>query len=159
MNMMEYEKEEEVKERHPYIKAACGIIAGTVAIASIVMASVWVFNGSQQSSKGTAMLDSRYYPQAGWVSELNESEDIVTVTWFNGNQFQFCGVEDWDKGDICAMIMDTNGTLNNMRDDSIVAVRYCGDQHIDLSQVTDCKKTTDGIQFFMNDGTGYYWQN
>ena len=92
------------------------------------------------------------------MSELNESEDIVTVTWFNGNQFQFYGVEDWDKGDVCAMIMDTNGTPNNMRDDSIVAVRYCGDQHIDLSKVTDCKKTADGIQFFMQDGPGYYWQ-
>lgn len=157
MNMMEYKTEEDVKETHPLIKAACRIAAETVVIAGVITAGMY-FIGHNQSTKGTVMLDSRYYPQAGWVSELNKSEDIVTVTWFNGNQFQFYGVEDWEQGDICAMIMDTNGTPNNMRDDSIVAVRYCGDQHIDLSKVTDCKKTADGIQFFMQDGTGYYWQ-
>ena len=158
MNATELKTEEQNGVPHHKVASIVALtVVGAIVICGVV-ATVTHFYGREKTVASISEPDSRYYPQAGWVSEIEPSEDIVTVTWFNGNQFQFYGVEDWEQGDICAMIMDTNGTPNNLRDDSIVAVRYCGDQHVDLSKVADCKKTADGIQFFMQDGTGYYWQ-
>ena len=64
-----------------------------------------------------------YYPSCGIVTEIEG--DVVIYTEFNGNMFSFLGAEDWEMGDIVAVIMDDNGT-QIVTDDEIVSVRYCG---------------------------------
>lgn len=65
------------------------------------------------------------YPLSTVVVELNEENDIVTVEDFNGNLWEFEGVEDWEVGDICAMIMRDNAT-KIIFDDEIISTRYNG---------------------------------
>lgn len=75
------------------------------------------------------MLQSRpvekFYPLATVVVEADAENDIVTLEDGSGNLWAFEGVEDWELGDVCACIMGDNGT-ENISDDRIVSVRYCG---------------------------------
>lgn len=65
------------------------------------------------------------YPRTMVVSETNVETDTVVLTDNTGNVWEFYGVEDWQVGDICSCIMDTNGT-QNIEDDIIVDTRYNG---------------------------------
>lgn len=65
------------------------------------------------------------YPAAYIVTDVNETENLVTVESSTGNQFQFYGCEDWVEGDLCAAIMWSNGT-KEVYDDQILAVHYSG---------------------------------
>lgn len=62
------------------------------------------------------------YPKTMLVSEIDTACDTVTAVDFNGNEWQFYGVEDWEIDDIVSCIMDTNGTTT-IYDDKIVDVR------------------------------------
>ena len=65
------------------------------------------------------------YPNCGVVVEVDNVQDLVTFKDFTGNLWTFHGVEDWYVDDICACIMNDNGT-SIIYDDIIVSVRYCG---------------------------------
>ena len=73
------------------------------------------------------MLQSRpvenFYPLATVVIETEN--DVVTLEDGTGNLWAFEGVEDWERGDVCACIMGDNGT-ENISDDLIVSAKYCG---------------------------------
>lgn len=43
-----------------------------------------------------------------------------------GYIYSFEGSDDWAPGDIAALIMGDNGTPENIKDDTINAVRYAG---------------------------------
>lgn len=66
-----------------------------------------------------------YYPMSTTVREVDRKKDIVTVENNNGEQFQFTGVEDWQLGDICSLMLDNNGT-ENIYDDIIIKTIYDG---------------------------------
>ena len=66
------------------------------------------------------------YPTCGVVSELNEANDLVIFTDFNGNEWSFKGIEDWAEGDIVSAIMSDNCTPESIYDDIVVQTRYCG---------------------------------
>lgn len=66
-----------------------------------------------------------YYPLTTVVTEINEKEDLVSVTDNNGYVWQFYGVEDWEEKDICSLLMDNNGT-ENIFDDIIIKAQYGG---------------------------------
>ncbi len=59
------------------------------------------------------------------VFDVSYSTDTVTVKDFNGNLWQFDGVEDWVENDICTLVMDSKGTIE-IKDDTIVSVHYNG---------------------------------
>lgn len=65
------------------------------------------------------------YPETAIITETNQEADIVTVQTFNGNLFQFYGIEDYQAGDIVSMIMDSNKT-EAVNDDIILSVKYSG---------------------------------
>lgn len=65
------------------------------------------------------------YPNAGKIQDVDVKNDLVTVQDVSGDLWQFFGVEDWEIGDKCAMLMDDQGT-ENIYDDVIVSVRYLG---------------------------------
>lgn len=52
------------------------------------------------------------YPAAGIVRATYKKSSVVSVKLKNGVIFEFYAedVKDWRKGDLCAMIIDNNGT-------------------------------------------------
>lgn len=65
------------------------------------------------------------YPLTTVVCAVDYETDVVTLRTFSGFTYEFEGVEDWFVGDVCACIMNDNGTPNIL-DDKIVDVKYCG---------------------------------
>ena len=65
------------------------------------------------------------YPMTTVVTYVDYATDIVTLSDFNGFEWQFTGTEDWSKGDICSCIMSDNGTPL-IFDDEIIKVKYDG---------------------------------
>lgn len=68
---------------------------------------------------------SHIRPLCGVVVEVNYKEDYIAIEDFTGNVWEWEGVEDWQEGDIAALIMDDNGT-ENIFDDIILDIQYCG---------------------------------
>lgn len=64
------------------------------------------------------------YPETFYVTEIEG--DTVTVRTFAGMTYQFTGAEDWQVDDVCAAVMDDNGTPRDVRDDKILQTRYTG---------------------------------
>lgn len=66
----------------------------------------------------TAQTRSNYYPVAGYVT--SQENDLVSVELASGEIFQlFADPGDYEKGDLCAMIIDNNGTTE-VYDDIII---------------------------------------
>lgn len=59
------------------------------------------------------------------VTNVSQTTDTVTIKDFNGNLWQFKGIEDWEVDDIASCVMDNKGTAE-IKDDVIVSVRYSG---------------------------------
>ena len=75
---------------------------------------------------GTPIVEETHnYPLSCVVSGVDLDNDIVGAVDFNGNLWEFEGVEDWQEGDIVAFIMNDNGT-EEIFDDVIVDLKYCG---------------------------------
>ena len=71
-------------------------------------------------------MSHNYYPTTGIVTELETETDSVIYVDFNGNLWDFPGIEDWVVGDRVALIMDNMGTPESIYDDEPVTWRYCG---------------------------------
>lgn len=93
------------------------IISWIVALTCVVLALSFPIHAH-------AMYD-KLYPTCGVVIEVDEDNDLVTFQDFTGNRWSFHGVEDWYVNDICACIMNDNGTIE-IYDDIIVSTQYCG---------------------------------
>lgn len=65
----------------------------------------------------------RVYPLAATVTEV--TDDVVTVTDYSGNTWEFAGADGWSVGDVCAMVMDGKGT-ESITDDEIINCKYGG---------------------------------
>lgn len=108
-----------------------------------------IYNANQQK---------HLYPLTTTVTEINN--DTVTVEDSNGNLWSFNGVEDWQVGDGCALIMDDNST-SEIVDDVIISAKY---QQNDWSlpymysslEITDWNTDGSEIAFMLSDGTELY---
>lgn len=65
------------------------------------------------------------YPTLFVVTEVDEVSDSMLMVDFNGQLWEWYGIEDTFPGDMIAAIMDDCGT-DEVYDDEIVAIRYCG---------------------------------
>lgn len=65
------------------------------------------------------------YPAAGVVVGFEPESDIVLVEESNGTIWAFEGIEDWQLGDLAALLMDDSGT-ELIFDDQIVLAHYTG---------------------------------
>ena len=65
------------------------------------------------------------YPKTLVVTETDTARDVVVCEDYNGNVWEFEGVEDWETGDIVSAIMDSKGT-EEVHDDEFVVCRYGG---------------------------------
>lgn len=93
-----------------------------VIFAFIFGSAAGILAGSSFSTWRTA---GRIYPQAFRVYSVDRSADLVTLETSTGLLFDFYGVEDWTTGDVCAAVMDDNGTPEII-DDRIIMARYAG---------------------------------
>ena len=84
------------------IVVACAILMGIVACAS-----------------------AEQYPQTFVVDRVNREQNYMVLIDFNGNEWIYEDVEDFDCGDIVAAIMEECGTPT-IYDDEIVIIRYAG---------------------------------
>ena len=74
---------------------------------------------------GTEKVLNHVYPLSGIVTKIDQQKNCVIVTDATGNKWEFNGVEDWQEGDIAAMIMDDNNT-EEIYDDKIIDIHYIG---------------------------------
>jgi hypothetical protein len=72
-----------------------------------------------------ACASAEQYPQAFVVELVNYEQDFMVLVDYNGNEWIYEGVEDFDCGDIVAAIMEECGTPT-IYDDEIVKIRYAG---------------------------------
>lgn len=68
-----------------------------------------------------APAQTNLYPVAGYVRAIYEKESVVSVQLENGIIFEFYAEdpEEYKNGDLCAMIIDNNGTTE-LYDDLVV---------------------------------------
>jgi len=101
-----------------------GIIALFIAFGLILLA----FAGGVKlgRTQGADEIMSHVYPRCGVVCEVNRADDVVTIVDGTGMEWQLTECEDWDEGDWVAMIMDDNGTPDNIYDDIITDAVYGG---------------------------------
>lgn len=108
-----------------------------------------IYNANQQK---------HLYPLTTTVTKIEN--DTVTVEDSNGNLWSFNGIEDWQVGDGCALIMDDNST-SEIVDDVIISAKY---QQNDWSlpymysnlEITDWNTDGSEIAFMLSDGTELY---
>lgn len=66
-----------------------------------------------------------YYPTTTVVTEVNAK--TVKVRTFSGIEYTMPNEgEDWIEGDIASLIMEENGTPDDITDDNIIVARYSG---------------------------------
>ena len=98
------------------MKKIC-IISWIIAIVCVILSLSFPIHAYAENNE--------LYPTCGIVIEINDTQNLVTFQDFTGNRWTFYGVEDWYVNDICACIMNDNGT-SEIYDDIIVSVQYCG---------------------------------
>jgi predicted hydrolase (HD superfamily) len=69
--------------------------------------------------------NAEVYPAVGVVFDLDYENDLVVFEDFNQDLWVMEGIEDWDIGDIGALLMDDMGT-ETIYDDVIVFAHYAG---------------------------------
>jgi hypothetical protein len=72
-----------------------------------------------------SIASAEIYPAVGVVTDLDYENDLVIFEDCNQDLWIFEGIEDWDIGDIGALLMDDMET-ESIYDDTILLVRYAG---------------------------------
>ena len=67
------------------------------------------------------------YPQTMEIIKVDKETDEVFLMTATGYVYARSGAEDWEVGDLAALIMNSNGTPD-ITDDEIIAARYSGFQ-------------------------------
>ena len=91
--------------------------------AFLVVLAIIIIVTTVMTVEAKAATKKDIYPASMIVIEVENN--IVTLEDFNGYTWEFEGAEDWQVGDICACIMNDNGT-DKIFDDEIVQTKYCG---------------------------------
>ena len=94
-----------------------------ITIATIILTATAILFPKATKANTT---EHRIYAKTAVVIELDRENDIVTVVDGAENFWEFYGVEDWETGDFASMLMDDNGTPENIFDDIIIEVTYAG---------------------------------
>lgn len=131
------------------MQTICLIIALSIVAAFTDLSLAKLYNANQQK---------HLYPLTATVTQIEN--DTVTVEDSNGNLWDFYGTEDWQVGDGCSLLMDSNGT-NNIEDDIIISIQYYyNDWSIPYMysnlEITDWNTDGSEIAFMLSDGTELY---
>ena len=91
----------------------------------IVLALIFTIIAMQLIACGCYAEPEHYlYPRAVMVDEIKLESDTVVFKDGAGFTWEFEGVEDWAVGDVAAMLMDDNGTPENILDDYVIEIWY-----------------------------------
>lgn len=99
-----------------------------IAILSTLFCGVFEV-GVAQSDAAEVPDSEHIYGMLGIVVDLDSSKDLVSVSNWNGDTWQFYGVEDWNVGDFADLVMWDNNTENTIYDDVILRATY---ERVDL---------------------------
>lgn len=102
------------------------ILAATLCVLSIYACTASTTEAKTEPQNATT---ENYYALSTTVTSVDTTTDTVTVEDYNGNLWSFYGVEDWQNGDRCSLVMDTQGTPS-IYDDVIVSQKYDGRSEI-----------------------------
>lgn len=97
------------------------LFIGLAAVATLVAFSVPA-SEAKTTKPGTITM----YPKTTICLAVNHQTEVVTVTDCNGTEWQFSGCQDFEEGDLIALIMNDNGTPDTIWDDTIITARYSG---------------------------------
>lgn len=89
-------------------------VALAVAITNVVLLSIF-----------PKVKKKNIYGMTAVVTNVSQATNTVTIEDFNGNLWQFKGIEDWTIDDIASCVMDNKGTIE-IKDDEIISVHYSG---------------------------------
>lgn len=87
-----------------------------------MMTAIALSNGANAQN----VSNLHYYSMATAVVDVNEDTDSVIGLDFNGNEWGWYGISDWDNGDVATLTMCDNGTPNYIYDDIVVNANYSG---------------------------------
>ena len=95
-----------------------------IGLAAVVTLAAFTVSASETNitKSGTITM----YPKATICLAVNHQTDVVTVSDCNETEWQFNGCQDFEEGDLIALIMNDNGTQNYIWDDTVVTARYSG---------------------------------
>ena len=91
-------------------------MAALLTVGAIVAVNIPASGAAQKLPEGV-------YPKAGVVVSVDDAKDVIEIETYAGVKYSWHGAEDWQIGDIAALIMYDNGTPQ-VADDAILAVRY-----------------------------------
>ena len=74
----------------------------------------------------TSAVASEFYPRCAVITEIDEINDLVVCEDFAGIIWEFYGIEDFDIGDLVAMLMWDCDTPDSIFDDEIIDAVYGG---------------------------------
>lgn len=100
---------------------AKNLFIGLAAVATLVAFSVPA-SEAKTTKPGTITM----YPKTTICLAVNHQTDTVTVADCNGTKWTFNGCQDFEEGDLIALIMNDNGTPDTIWDDTVVTARYSG---------------------------------
>lgn len=88
----------------------------TFVMALLILTMCVVFVNAEAEQTGL-------YANVGIITRLDEDENLIFVEDCLGFVWCFEGIEDWDIGDMVAMVFDDMGT-ELIFDDEIISMRY-----------------------------------
>ena len=94
-----------------------------ISIAAIAFASFMIGMSIKVITTQSETQNNNLYPLTTRVIQIDEDSDCVSVEDCMGNLYSFIGIEEWETGMTCTVIMDSKGT-ETIDDDEIVSVRY-----------------------------------
>jgi len=97
----------------------------TITILLVILLGFCVWFVLDGTPKGTEARKPDYYALATTVHHIDNDTDVVTCEDYNGNLWEFYGVEDWQVGDNANLLMDTMDTTS-IYDDEICGATYGG---------------------------------
>lgn len=97
------------------------LFIGLAAVATLAVFSVSA-NETTTLKPGTITM----YPKTTICLAVNRQMDVVTVADCNGTEWTFADCQDFEEGDLIALIMNDSGTPDTIWDDTIITARYSG---------------------------------
>ena len=95
----------------------------TIALLLVVLMFALIALGQKPKDIGENLTNGWYYALTACVVEIDRDNDIVTCEDYDGNLWEFYGVEDWEVGDCASLLMESHGTAK-INDDTIRDARF-----------------------------------
>ena len=95
-----------------------------IGLAAVATLAAFTVSASETTTSKLSTITM--YPKTTICLAVNHQMDTVTVTDCNGTEWTFDGCQDFEEGDLIALIMNDNATPDTIWDDTVVTARYSG---------------------------------